>query len=271
MKKISSSPKFVYILLGAISCTAIASTITYSPSRIFAQELARNQEAKSSLKNSASFIWPTQGRITQDYGGHHYGIDINNASGTLIFAAAAGEVIFAGWDDWGLGNAVEIRHGDGTVTIYGHNQRLLVRKGQQVEQGKPIAHMGSTGSSFAPHLHFEVKTAGRNWLNPRRVLPPLVGGQIPRNQPVATAPTRPNPVVRSAAAPVAKKSTLYRVEVPGTSNWLLGRVRTVAPGAYLRRSDRVIQAGAFSQQSSANRLVNSLRENRISARIVPLN
>ena len=121
------------------------------------------------------YIWPSQGNITSGYGMRfgklHPGVDIAAPLGTPILAAASGVVVFAGWTDRGLGYQVSIRHPDGNVTVYGHNQRVLVTAGQKVEQGQPIAEMGSTGFSTGPHLHFEIRPGGRKGVNPMGFLP----------------------------------------------------------------------------------------------------
>ncbi|WP_017303940.1 peptidoglycan DD-metalloendopeptidase family protein [Spirulina subsalsa] len=121
------------------------------------------------------YIWPARGVLTSGYGPRwgrmHRGIDIAAPTGTPIYAAAAGEVITAGWNSGGYGNLVDIRHPDGSMTRYAHNSRLLVRPGQRVEQGQKIALMGSTGFSTGPHLHFEVHPAGRGAVNPMAFLP----------------------------------------------------------------------------------------------------
>lgn len=119
-----------------------------------------------------SFIYPAQGIVSQGFRKYqHEGIDIAGASGTPIYAAAAGKVIKAGWDDWGLGNAISIGHRDGRVTVYGHNRRVLVSKGQEVKQGQIVAEMGSTGNSSGPHLHFEIHTNKRVAVDPLIFLP----------------------------------------------------------------------------------------------------
>jgi lysostaphin len=146
--------------------------------------------------NFPPYIWPTQGFISRGFSTVHEGIDISEEFGTPILAAGNGEVIFSGQDDWGLGLVVQLRHSNGSVTVYGHNQRLLVRKGQQVSQGQVIAEMGSTGNSNGPHLHFEVHPNGNilsGAVNPLPFLPPLVGGQITRSRPVAVTPRKPKP------------------------------------------------------------------------------
>jgi murein DD-endopeptidase MepM/ murein hydrolase activator NlpD len=121
------------------------------------------------------YIWPTRGVLTSGFGWRwgrpHRGIDIAGPIGTPIVAAAPGEVISAGWNSGGYGNLVRIRHADGSVTLYAHNSRLRVRRGETVEQGQPIAEMGSTGFSTGPHLHFEVHPDGQGAVNPIALLP----------------------------------------------------------------------------------------------------
>jgi murein DD-endopeptidase MepM/ murein hydrolase activator NlpD len=86
----------------------------------------------------------------------HKGLDLAQKSGTPIQAAGWGVVRFAGWDDT-FGNLVVLDHGNGFTSLYGHNEALLVREGDLVARGEPIARLGSTGRSSAPHLHFEVR------------------------------------------------------------------------------------------------------------------
>jgi murein DD-endopeptidase MepM/ murein hydrolase activator NlpD len=121
------------------------------------------------------FIWPTRGVLTSGFGWRwgrpHRGIDIAGPIGTPVVAAASGEVISSGWNSGGYGNLVKLRHADGSITLYAHNSRLLVRRGQTVQQGEPIAQMGSTGFSTGPHLHFEIHPSGRGAVNPMAFLP----------------------------------------------------------------------------------------------------
>ena len=74
---------------------------------------------------------------------------------TPVIAPAGGVVTYAGWRE-GLGRTVQIEHGYGYKTIYGHNSKLVVKKGDRVERGDVIAHVGSSGRSTGPHLHYEV-------------------------------------------------------------------------------------------------------------------
>lgn len=121
------------------------------------------------------YIWPAKGVFTSGYGWRwgrmHRGIDIAGPVGTPIVAAADGEVVTAGWNSGGFGNLVRIRHADGTITLYAHNSKIHVRRGQFVKQGQHIANMGSTGFSTGPHLHFEIHPPGQKPVNPIALLP----------------------------------------------------------------------------------------------------
>jgi murein DD-endopeptidase MepM/ murein hydrolase activator NlpD len=118
---------------------------------------------------SGTFVWPTNGTITQYFAWYHPGIDIANRAAPDVLAADAGRVIASGWDGSGYGNRVIIDHGNGYQTLYGHMQRLYVVAGQTVARGVAIGKMGSTGHSTGTHLHFEVRTAGGR-VNPLGVL-----------------------------------------------------------------------------------------------------
>lgn len=110
------------------------------------------------------FAWPVSGSLTSRYGWRgremHRGIDIGAPYGRTIKAAKGGVVTLSGWY-YGYGRTVVIRHADGADTLYGHASRLLVSAGQRVEQGQPVALVGSSGRSTGPHLHFEVRINGR--------------------------------------------------------------------------------------------------------------
>lgn len=114
-------------------------------------------------------IWPLSGPITSEFGWRvhpifgsqrfHSGLDIGGDYGLPIHAAQSGIVIEAGWIG-GYGNTIMIEHGNGIVTLYGHNESLAVGVGQYVNQGDVIAYCGSTGNSTGPHCHFEVRLGG---------------------------------------------------------------------------------------------------------------
>ncbi len=125
---------------------------------------------------SKGFVWPAKGVFTSGYGPRwgrmHKGIDIAAPTGTPIHAAADGVVVSAGWNRGGYGKLVDIRHADGTLTRYAHNSKIIVSKGQRVQQGQRISLMGSTGFSTGPHLHFEIRKGGKKAVNPIAYLPP---------------------------------------------------------------------------------------------------
>lgn len=91
----------------------------------------------------------------------HPGIDLSGAYGTPIYATADGTVLRAGWNSGGYGNMVEIDHGRGITTRYGHMSAVLVSEGDHVTRGQQIGRMGSTGRSTGNHLHYEVRIDGR--------------------------------------------------------------------------------------------------------------
>jgi murein DD-endopeptidase MepM/ murein hydrolase activator NlpD len=98
----------------------------------------------------------------------HSGVDFVTPSGTQIVASGDGTVIKAGSDP-AYGNFVEIAHGDGFISKYAHNSKLLVKPGQVITRGQVIALSGSTGRSTGPHLHYEVHQ-NNSYLNPAKIL-----------------------------------------------------------------------------------------------------
>jgi murein DD-endopeptidase MepM/ murein hydrolase activator NlpD len=118
-------------------------------------------------------IWPASGTVTSEFGNRwgrlHAGIDIAAPTGTPIYAAQAGTVIFSGVQS-GYGNVVIVSHGGGLITLYGHQSRVAASNGQAVGQGDNIGYVGNTGRSTGPHLHFETRYGGSP-RNPRGCLP----------------------------------------------------------------------------------------------------
>ena len=100
-------------------------------------------------------------RIHPIYGDRrlHAGVDFRAPTGTPLLAAAAGEVVFAGWKS-GYGNTTIIDHGGGLATLYAHQSSIGVRVGQDVQRGAVIGYSGATGNVTGPHLHFEVRVSG---------------------------------------------------------------------------------------------------------------
>lgn len=134
---------------------------------------------KSAHKSKArgykgQLLWPVKGIVTSKFGRRgsrmHDGIDIGAKEGTPVHAAASGEVVYADSRLTGYGKLIIIRHGRNLFTAYGHNQRMLVRKGAHVRAGDVIARVGHTGRATGPHLHFEVRQ-GSTPVNPLAYLP----------------------------------------------------------------------------------------------------
>ena len=139
------------------------------------EHVERNQTYFLALPNS----WPLVGRITSEFGWRkspfgnkkefHHGVDLAADVGTPVMAAGRCKVIYAGRDRV-YGRLIKIDHGNGYITWYGHNYRLLVKEGDQVEKGQVIARSGNSGRSTGPHLHFAVEKNG-NYSNPLLYLP----------------------------------------------------------------------------------------------------
>ena len=116
-----------------------------------------------------SFVQPLSARVSSDFGYRlhplenkvkfHYGTDFAADSGTTVCAFADGTVLAAGQSE-GYGNYVKLGHAGGYATLYGHCSKLLVRAGETVTLGQPIALVGATGKATGPHLHFELMHDG---------------------------------------------------------------------------------------------------------------
>lgn len=117
-----------------------------------------------------AMVWPAKGEIIQTFTPETKGIDIAGALGEPVVAAAGGNVVFAGNAVRGFGNLVIVDHGDGFITAYAHNEKLMVKKGDAVNKSQQIATLGQSATS-SPRLHFEVRRNGTP-VNPLRYLPP---------------------------------------------------------------------------------------------------
>lgn len=132
------------------------------------QDIEKMARSNDKLATTPS-IWPTAGEVTSRFGWRnspwgggselHQGIDIANSMGTPIVAVADGQVVRSEASG-GYGNIVQIDHGNGIVTLYGHNSSIIVNVGQSVRKGQIISYMGSTGRSTGPHVHYEVRING---------------------------------------------------------------------------------------------------------------
>lgn len=110
--------------------------------------------------------WPAQGRIIAGFGGrpdgtHNDGINLAVPQGTEVHAAESGVVAYAGSELKGYGNLVLVRHDNGWVTAYAHNEELLVKRGDKVTRGQIIAKAGATGTVDQPQVHFELRQGSK--------------------------------------------------------------------------------------------------------------
>ena len=146
--------------------TAPASTAKTTTSK---KTTTQTTKAATTTKNitipksaqSKRFDRPASGKMIQGCSStenaHNEGINIAGKIGDPIKAADSGQVVYAGNELNGYGNLMLIKHKDGWITAYAHNDKLLVKKGAQVARGQKIATMGKTGNVKTPQLHFEVR------------------------------------------------------------------------------------------------------------------
>ncbi|BAK80942.1 M23 family metallopeptidase [Candidatus Arthromitus sp. SFB-rat-Yit] len=136
----------------------------------YMEELNKNnKEAKKKVKYGR-YLKPVNGKITSRFGkrihpvtgkeSSHTGLDIAAPLGEKVKASLGGEVVFSGWYSNVYGNVVIINHGNNIQTFYGHLSKVLVKKGEEVDQGDVIGKVGNTGLSTGPHLHFEIYVNG---------------------------------------------------------------------------------------------------------------
>ncbi len=141
--------------------------------RLLSESIAEASDSLSAhheLLQSTPSILPTNGTLSSRFSASRYhpihhkelphpGVDISAPKGTPIFAAAKGRVTYAGWRS-GYGNTIEIDHGFGYMTRYGHASELLVKSGQSVERGVVIGQVGRTGFATNTHVHYEIWVGG---------------------------------------------------------------------------------------------------------------
>lgn len=146
---------------------------TSKASKKWASESGQYAESALDLKG-LSLRWPLEKVVVSSQFGtrgsdFHEGVDLSVPSGTSVYAAEAGTVLYASNRISGYGSMVVIRHNSKIATVYAHNSRLLVKRGDRVKRGQKIAYSGQTGRSSGPHLHFEVRS-GVAAMDPMRVL-----------------------------------------------------------------------------------------------------
>ena len=122
------------------------------------------------VDGGAKFLWPVNGKVISRFGAKtgglvNDGLNIAAPLGAPVRAAESGVVAYIGNELQGFGNLVLIRHADGWMSAYAHNETLLVKRGEQVKRGQTIARVGQTGSVTEPQLHFELRR-GTEAVNP---------------------------------------------------------------------------------------------------------
>jgi hypothetical protein len=142
------------------------------------RELERLIGRTGEVVSSLPLRWPVRGRVNSEYGKrtspwggaveHHSGLDISAPPGTPVMCPAPGKVLLAGAGG-DYGRHVLVQHANGVRSLYGHLSKVEVRAGQSVEKGQLLGLTGSTGRSTGPHLHYELRVAGKS-VNPRKFL-----------------------------------------------------------------------------------------------------
>jgi murein DD-endopeptidase MepM/ murein hydrolase activator NlpD len=152
----------LHVGYGSSSSSTIASAIPVSirqggrPQSILGQTFVEYQGGR--------LLWPLAqpARLVSKFGprggSFHDGIDIAAPTGTTILASNSGIVAYSGSELGGYGNLILIKGEDNLITVYAHNKRNLVKKGDTVSRGQKIAEVGATGRTQGPHLHFEVRS-----------------------------------------------------------------------------------------------------------------
>jgi len=141
--------------------------VTYTRRVPISRKAARFGMPLRHARVTSSFSYRRWHPILKRYRPHH-GTDFGAKRGTPLLAVNSGKVTFAGRKG-GYGKVVKIRHAGGYESLYAHQSRIRVKRGQHVKKGQIIGYVGSTGRSTGPHLHFGMKKNGR-WVNPMRVL-----------------------------------------------------------------------------------------------------
>ena len=130
-------------------------------------KIAMSSPAKPAATTDATKLrWPAQGKIISGFGGrpdgtHNDGINLSVPQGTEVHSAESGVVAYAGSELKGYGNLILVRHDNGWVTAYAHNEELLVKRGDKISRGQVIAKAGKTGTVDQPQVHFELRQGSK--------------------------------------------------------------------------------------------------------------
>lgn len=175
--KIGKNENFIYVDEDGHGFTHIGKNVAHKVK--VTKKVTSTKRVKVNKKNSrfrmplrhiritSSFSYRRYHPILKRYRPHH-GTDFGAKRGTPLLAVNSGKVSFSGWMG-GYGNVVKIKHGSGYESLYAHQSKRRVKRGQRVKKGQVIGYVGSTGRSTGPHLHFGLKRHGR-WINPMKVL-----------------------------------------------------------------------------------------------------
>ncbi|MFN0220030.1 MAG: peptidoglycan DD-metalloendopeptidase family protein [Hyphomicrobium sp.] len=123
-------------------------------------------QATAQASDSVKLRWPAQGKVIAGFGGrpdgtHNDGINLSVPLGTEVHAAESGVVAYAGSELKGYGNLILIRHDNGWVTAYAHNDEMLVKRGDKIKRGQVVAKAGKTGTVDQPQVHFELRQGSK--------------------------------------------------------------------------------------------------------------
>lgn len=149
-------------------------TTSATPSKTTTVAAPRRTVSVPKAQANKKFAWPVKGKIVSAFGKmqngmQNDGINIAAAKGTAVTAAESGTVGYAGSQLKGYGNLILIRHDNGWMTAYAHNETILVKKDQKVKKGQKIATVGKTGNVKTPQLHFEIRYQTKV-VNPQKYL-----------------------------------------------------------------------------------------------------
>ncbi|WP_258546847.1 peptidoglycan DD-metalloendopeptidase family protein [Psychromonas sp. B3M02] len=142
------------------------------PAKVVDKKVTKKPVSQPVAKKVSDWRWPSEGKLTKTFANSTQGmkgISITNDRGTSIYAAASGQVVYAGSGLRGYGNLVIIKHNYDYLSAYAHNDKLLVKENEQVKMGQKIAVMGDSGTDSV-YLHFDIRYRGKS-VDPLRYLP----------------------------------------------------------------------------------------------------
>ena len=153
---------------GAAAASAVASSAS---SAVSSTASAASAAAAKPGDDDVAWGWPVPGPVVQAFDdARNKGVDLGGKAGDAVLAAASGRVMYVGASLRGYGNAIIVKHANDYLSVYAHNQTMLVKEDQLVHRGQKIAEMGSSDADQVK-LHFEIRKSGKP-LDPAKVLPP---------------------------------------------------------------------------------------------------